>query len=168
MKTCPKCGCYQPNDWTTCPACEIFLAVEELPKEEKKVTVEETKLGEPDYTAFFTGVPAFRFDDSCFRYHIYGTAQWKTFMNTLAFAIGNYPSFRFFTYYEVKSEFKVFNYVEKQLMIEALEDLAEMGIIDKYHGGFNDRYRRKPRNKEEEKDRKKYWVRKYKYYVYKD
>ena len=21
MKTCPKCGCYIPVDWTTCPAC---------------------------------------------------------------------------------------------------------------------------------------------------
>lgn len=21
MRTCPKCGCYIPDNWTTCPAC---------------------------------------------------------------------------------------------------------------------------------------------------
>lgn len=21
MSTCPKCGCYIPDNWTTCPAC---------------------------------------------------------------------------------------------------------------------------------------------------
>lgn len=22
MRTCPKCGCYIPDNWTTCPACQ--------------------------------------------------------------------------------------------------------------------------------------------------
>ena len=22
MRTCPKCGCYIPDNWTTCPACD--------------------------------------------------------------------------------------------------------------------------------------------------
>ena len=26
MKTCPQCGCYMPDKWITCPACDYNLA----------------------------------------------------------------------------------------------------------------------------------------------
>ena len=28
MRTCPKCGCYLPDNWTTCPACSADFKVE--------------------------------------------------------------------------------------------------------------------------------------------
>lgn len=26
MRTCPKCGCYIPDNWINCPACEVRVA----------------------------------------------------------------------------------------------------------------------------------------------
>lgn len=28
MRTCPKCGCYIPDNWTTCPACNSQEKIE--------------------------------------------------------------------------------------------------------------------------------------------
>ena len=29
MRTCPKCGCYIPDNWTTCPACDARVKIED-------------------------------------------------------------------------------------------------------------------------------------------
>lgn len=29
MRTCPKCGCYIPDNWTTCPACDARIKIED-------------------------------------------------------------------------------------------------------------------------------------------
>ena len=28
MRTCPKCGCYIPDNWTTCPACDARVKID--------------------------------------------------------------------------------------------------------------------------------------------
>ena len=28
MRTCPKCGCYIPDNWTTCPACDAKVKID--------------------------------------------------------------------------------------------------------------------------------------------
>ena len=40
MRTCKNCGCYLPDNWTTCPAC---FTNENQPQETKKVVYKETK-----------------------------------------------------------------------------------------------------------------------------
>lgn len=40
MRTCKNCGCYLPDNWTTCPAC---FANENQPQETKKIVYKETK-----------------------------------------------------------------------------------------------------------------------------
>ena len=27
MRTCPKCGCYVPDKWITCPACDVRVKI---------------------------------------------------------------------------------------------------------------------------------------------
>ena len=29
MRTCPKCGCYIPDNWTICPACDARVKISE-------------------------------------------------------------------------------------------------------------------------------------------
>ena len=29
MRTCSKCGCYIPDNWTACPACKVKVGVSE-------------------------------------------------------------------------------------------------------------------------------------------
>ncbi len=40
MRTCKNCGCYLPDNWTTCPAC--FTNENQQP-EAKKITYKEIK-----------------------------------------------------------------------------------------------------------------------------
>jgi hypothetical protein len=28
MRTCPKCGCYVPDNWITCPACDVRVKID--------------------------------------------------------------------------------------------------------------------------------------------
>ena len=43
MRTCEKCGCYLPDNWTTCPAC---FTNGNQQQEIKKIVYKETKLRE--------------------------------------------------------------------------------------------------------------------------
>lgn len=40
MRTCKNCGCYLPDNWTTCPAC---FANENQQQEIKKIAYKEAK-----------------------------------------------------------------------------------------------------------------------------
>ena len=40
MRTCKNCGCYLPDNWTTCPACFVN---ENQPQEIKKIVYKEAK-----------------------------------------------------------------------------------------------------------------------------
>lgn len=40
MRTCKNCGCYLPDNWTTCPACFVN---ENEQQEVKKIAYKETK-----------------------------------------------------------------------------------------------------------------------------
>lgn len=171
FNACPKCGCYLPIEFDTCPACGYTEKPIEEPKVEVEINYEEYK-PDPD-TAYQTLIKAIYGDKPIGFYPDYVSPNWdEKEYNRLKNAIFNYiqwdVSFLFWDRSDIHSV-PAFGNIGHVAIDDMLFCLAEEGKIDRYSTGMgweNHYYRRLPQTKEEERNRKKYYSRKYKRFIF--
>jgi hypothetical protein len=88
MRTCKNCGCYLPDNWTTCPACFVN---EDQPQEVKKIIYKETKPCEPlSFSVSDTRTEWESRADEILSYYVPSYAHWDNKNKTLYFFDNGY------------------------------------------------------------------------------
>lgn len=162
MKTCSTCGCYIPDNWNKCPACEHIEKIVKIekPKEQDKVSYI------PLHTILFGNEPIGYYPD-------YVSSSWNEkvynrLKNAIFLFIQNDKDFQFWNRSKIK-EIPAFSNVGLIAIDDMLFCLADEGKIEMYGNGIgweSNYYRRLPQTKEEEHNRKKFYNRRYKRLVF--
>lgn len=158
FNTCPKCGCYMPDDWNKCPACGYA----EKQIEELKIEVKP----KPSADDYQTLVKAIYSDKPIGFYPDTTSREWdKKRYDYLKNAIYNYiqwdVSFRFWNRLDIRNV-PAFSDIGSLAIDSMLFCLASEGKIDKYFVGCGwewSYYRRLPQTKKEERDKRKHKTR---------
>lgn len=153
IKTCPKCGCYIPDNWSECPSCgraeKLNNEVAEISADDYQILIKAIYGDKP--IGFYPDCISPDWDRKQYDYlknAIYNYIQWDV-------------GFHFWNRCDIR-HIPAFNNVGSLAIDSMLFCLAKEGKIDKYSTGLgweNQYYRRLPQTKQEERNRRKYKTR---------
>lgn len=159
MKTCSICGCYIPDNWDKCPACEH---TEKIKKPKEEIIIKEVPL----QNILFSNKPIGYYPD-------YVSPSWdekvyNKLKNAILLFIQNDKDFQFWNRSKIK-EIPAFSNIGLIAIDDMLYWLADENKIEMYGTGIGwecHYYRRLPQTKAEKHNRNKYYKRRYKRLVF--
>lgn len=162
MKTCSTCGCYIPDNWNKCPACEHT---------EKIVKVEKPK--EQDKVSYTTLQSILFYDEPIGYYPDYTSPSWNEkvynkLKNAILLFIQNDKAFQFWNRSKIHDipAFSNIGYVAIDSMLFRLSEEHKIEMYGNGIGWEHNYYRRFPQTKKEEQNRKKFYNRRYERLTY--
>lgn len=158
FNTCPKCGCYIPDNWNKCPAC----AHVEKQIEEPKIKI-EVKTSADDYQTLIRAIygdkPIGFYPDIISR--DWDIKQYDYLKNAIYNYIQWDVGFHFWNRFDIHN-IPAFSNVGSLAIDSMLFCLAKEGKIDEYFVGCGwelNYYRRLPQTKQEARDKRKHKTR---------
>lgn len=153
IKTCTKCGCYIPDNWDKCPACDyaetLKTKVAKTSADDYQFLIKSIYGDKP--IGFYPDITSHDWDREQYDYlknAIYNYIQWDV-------------GFHFWNRFDIH-HIPAFSNVGSLAIDDILFCLAEEGKIDRYARGCGwelNYYRRLPQTKQEERDKRKHKTR---------